>query len=65
MIATANEVLEKFGTLPATEKKKVISFILRESLEVETPNLSDEDLTLNAESLFLELDCDEAESNES
>ena len=65
MITTAQDVLEKFGQLPQTEKKKVVSVILRESLEVETPEISDDELVLNAEEIFLELDRREAEDGES
>lgn len=56
MIVSAQDVLEKFGQLPMPEKKKVVSVILRESLDIKSPELSDEELTLNAEDLFLELD---------
>lgn len=65
MITTAQDVLEKFVQLPAGEKKKVVSVILRESLDAETPVLSDEELTFNAEEIFLELDRREAEDGES
>lgn len=65
MITTAEEVIEKFGQLPIAEKKQVISIILRDSLEVETPVLSDEELILNAEEIFLELDNREAEDAKS
>ncbi len=65
MITTAKDILEKFGQLTVTEKKKVVSVILRESLEVETPALSDEELVFNAEEIFLELDNREAENGES
>lgn len=63
MIVSAQEVLEKFGQLPMPEKKKVVSVILRESLDIESPELSDEELTLNAEELFLELYRREAEDS--
>lgn len=56
MITTAQDVLEKFGQLPLPEKKKVVSVILRESLDSETPELSDEELIFNAEEVFLKLD---------
>lgn len=65
MMTTAQDVLEKFGQLPQTEKKKVVSVILRESLEIETPEISDEELIFNAEEIFLELDRREAENGES
>ena len=65
MIANAQDVLEKFGQLPAPEKKKVVSVILRQSLDIETPELTDEELIINAEEIFLELDRREAEDVES
>jgi hypothetical protein len=65
MIANAQDVLEKFGQLPVTEKKKVVSVILRQSLDIETPELTDEELILNAEEIFLELDRREAENGKS
>lgn len=65
MLTTAQEVLDKFSQLPQAEKQKVVSIILRESLETETPTLTDEELTLNAEEIFLELDRGEAENGES
>lgn len=65
MIASAQDVLERFGHLPAIEKKKVVEVILRESVDVDLPALSDDDLVLNAEALFLELDQREAEDGES
>lgn len=52
MLSTAQEVLDKFSQLLQTEKKKVVSVILRESLETEMPALTDEELTLNAEEFF-------------
>jgi hypothetical protein len=60
MIANAQDVLERFGQLPITEKKKVVSVILRQSLNIETPELTDEEFILNAEEIFLELDRREA-----
>lgn len=56
MVTTAKDVLEKFGQLPITERKKVASNILRESLDIEIPNLTDEELILNAKEIFLEND---------
>jgi hypothetical protein len=65
MITTAEEIINKFGQLPTLEKKQVISIILRDSLEVETPILSDEELVFNAEDIFLELDRREEEDAKS
>lgn len=65
MITTAQDVLEKFVQLPVSEKKKVVSVILRESLDTETPVLSEDELVFNAEEIFLELDRREAEDGES
>lgn len=65
MITTAQDVLERFGQLPITERKKVVSVILRESLDIETPVLSDDELAQSAEEIFLELDRREAENGES
>ncbi len=65
MIATTQEIIEKFGQLPMSEKKIVVSIILRDALEVETPDLSDEEFVLNAEEIFLELDRGEAQNGKS
>lgn len=56
MTSTTREIIESFSQLPNSEKKIVVSMILRDALEVETPSLSDDELVLNAEDLFLELD---------
>ena len=65
MITITQEIIEKFGQLPISEKKIVVSVILRDALEVETPVLSDEELVLSAEEIFLELDQREAKNGES
>jgi hypothetical protein len=56
MITTTQEIIEKFGQLPMSEKKIVVSIILRDALETETSALSDDELVLSAEDIFLELD---------
>lgn len=61
MITLADEIITKFGQLAPGEKQHVISVILRDSLEVETPLLSDDELVFYAEELLLELDEREAE----
>ncbi len=65
MITTTQEIIEKFGQLPMSEKKIVVSVILRDALEVEIPVLSDEELVLSAEEIFLELDRRGARDGES
>lgn len=65
MTTTTQEILEKFTQLPMSEKKIVVSVILRDALEVETPNLTADELILNAEELFLELDQREAADGKS
>jgi len=65
MTTTTQEILERFTQLPVSEKKIVVSVILRDALEVETPDLTDDELVLNAEELFLELDQREAADGKS
>ncbi len=66
MTTTTQEIIEKFARLPISEKREVVSVILRDTLEVETPALSDDELVLNAEEIFLELDRrEEAKDGES
>lgn len=47
------------------EQKEVIKIILRRNIDIETPVLSDEELILNVEDVFLELDRREAIDAES
>ncbi len=56
MTTTTQEIIEKFAQLPVSEKKFVVSVILRDTVETETPDLSDEEFILSAEEIFLELD---------
>jgi hypothetical protein len=65
MTATTQDVLERYEQLPIVEKKQFISIILRDSLDVETFSLSDDELVLNAEELFLDLDRREAKDAKS
>lgn len=61
MISTADEILETYVKLPAMEKKRVASVILREYITVDIPPATDDELVLAAEDIFLELDRCEAE----
>ena len=57
----AENVIATFEELPDAEKREVAAAILRRSLEIEFPPLSDNELVLSAEETFLELDRREAE----
>ena len=65
MTTTTQEIIERFTQLPTSEKKIIVSVILRDALEVETPVLSDNELVMNAEDVFLELDRREVLDGES
>jgi hypothetical protein len=60
MTPTAENIIKTFDKLPPTEQREVATEILRRTVEVQFPPLSDEELTLNAEEIFLELDRREA-----
>lgn len=62
MTTTTQEIIEKFARLPISEKREVASVILRDTLETETPALSDDEFIFNAEEIFLELDRREEEA---
>lgn len=59
------ELLKSFDLLPELEKHRVATEILRRSLELRTAPLTDEELALNAEQLFLALDRSESEDGQS
>ena len=59
MTTTAENLISIFDTLPEPEKREVATIILQRTLEFDLPPLSDEELVLNAEQLFLELDREE------
>lgn len=56
----SQQLLESFEELPETEKQEVAIEILRRTLSLEVSSLEDEELTLNAEAIFLSLDAEEA-----
>ena len=62
---TVEEFLKSFDLLPEVEKHKVAREILRRSLELRTVPLTDDELALNAEEVFLELDRRESEDGQS
>ena len=56
MSASVQELLYSFDLLTENEKRELASEILRRASMLDQPPLTDEDLVLNAERLFLELD---------
>jgi hypothetical protein len=56
MSTTVQEILDSFERLPEGEKRELAAEIIRRTAHLELPPLTDEDLILIAEELFLELD---------
>jgi hypothetical protein len=56
MTALVKELLNTFERLTDSERLELVSEILRRTAYMDFPPLSDEDLVLNAEELFLTLD---------
>ncbi|NEO87306.1 MAG: hypothetical protein F6J87_24055 [Spirulina sp. SIO3F2] len=56
----AQELLNTFDQLPHPEQLKIATEILRRLMDFDFPPLTDEELVLNAEALFLTLDEEEA-----
>jgi hypothetical protein len=61
----AENVIATFDRLPETEKQEVAAAILRRTLQIDFPPISDNELVLSAEETFLELDRREAEDAQS
>ena len=57
---TTQQLLDAFDLLSAVEKQAVTCEILRRMRDVDFPPLSNEEMILSAEALFLELDSREA-----
>jgi len=60
MTIATQHLLDAFNLLSAEEQQAVACEILRRMQDGDLPPLSDEDLVLSAEALFLELDRREA-----
>jgi hypothetical protein len=60
MTALVQELLNTFDRLTDSERLDLVLEILKRTVYLDFPPLSDEDLVLNAEGLFLELDEQEA-----
>jgi hypothetical protein len=56
MSTTVEEILDSFDHLSEAEKRELASEIIRRIVVFDLPLLTDEELVLNAEALFLELD---------
>jgi hypothetical protein len=60
MTAQVQDMLRTFDLLPEGEKRELAGEILRRTLMLDVPPLSDEQLVGAAEDLFLQLDRSEA-----
>jgi hypothetical protein len=56
MTALVRELLDTFDRLTDSERLDLASEILKRTIHLDFPPLSDEDLVLNAEAIFLALD---------
>jgi hypothetical protein len=56
MSTSVEQILDSFDHLSDGEKHQVASEILRRTIKMELPPLTDEELVINAEAIFLELD---------
>jgi len=61
MTAITQEILKTFDELPDSDQIEVALAILKRIIHFDFSPLDDEDLVLNAEELFLELDQQESE----
>lgn len=60
MTALVQELLDTFDRLTDSERLEITLEILKRVAHLDFPPLSDEDLVLNAEGIFLDLDKQEA-----
>ena len=61
MTAQIREMLQTFDLLPEGDKRELASEILRRTLTLDVPPLSDQQLVVAAEEVFLQLDRSEAD----
>lgn len=64
MTSSVQQLLQSFDLLPEAEQRELAWEILRRTVNFDLPPLSDEELVLSAEDLFLELDRREAQQDE-
>lgn len=62
MTHRAEQIISGFDTLSPIDQKEVVLALLRKSIDVETPPISDLDLVLAADELFLGLDREEEQN---
>lgn len=60
MTAAGKHIVDDFRELPDVEKREVLVDLLRISKDLESPDVSDEELVASAEQVFLEYDRREA-----
>lgn len=65
MTNAAQDLLQSFESLSDSDKREVAAEIVRRSLGLDYPPVSDEDLTRAADELFAELDRSEAGDGDS
>ncbi len=65
MTLSAQQIIESFEHLPESEKQRVAYEILRRSVHLAIPPLTDEELIAATEDLFLALDAREAKNGSS
>ncbi len=65
MSLAARKILDSIEQLPDEEKRGVVAEIIRRNAKFDFPPLSDDELTFNAEGLFLELDERESKNEKS
>lgn len=56
MNESTKQILKSFDQLPESEKLQLAYEIIRRTVRLDLPPLTDEELILNAEEIFLELD---------
>jgi hypothetical protein len=56
MSISAEQILKEFESLPDSDKREVASEILRRVFKIDYAPLSDDELIMSAEAVFLELD---------
>ena len=56
MTTAVRDFLKSFDSLSESDKRELVAEIMRRSISFDYPSLSDIDLVMNAEDLFLELE---------